>query len=118
MSLAKHPIDFLPLTPLWFQILAVLSEHDSHGYGVIKELERRLGDFETATGPVYLALRRMTEEGLIDEVPPPPDVDARRKHYRISRLGRLVARADAERMAELIGLAVEGDLMDPAKLRF
>ncbi len=118
MSIRKDPSEYLPLTPLWFQILVVLGEGHSHGYGVIKKLEDRLGDFSTATGPVYLALRRMTEEGLIAEAAAPPSVDSRRKHYGISPLGRKVARADAERMADLLGLAVDGNIMDSSRLGF
>jgi len=38
---ARSPQDFLPLTPLSFLVLMVLADRDSHGYGMIKEVERR-----------------------------------------------------------------------------
>ena len=102
---------FLPLTPLRFQILTVLGEQDRHGYGIITELRSRVEDFDSATGPVYLALRRIEEEGLIREVPPPRNSDRRRKHYSITDLGRRVAREDAARLSRLLGLAINSQML-------
>ncbi len=102
---------FLPLTPLWFQILTVLAEQDRHGYGVISELRSRVEDFDSSTGPVYLALRRMEEEGLTREVDPPRNSDRRRKHYGITDLGRKVFREDTGRLSRLLGLAINSQML-------
>lgn len=118
MCKLKNPQEFLPLTPLWFQILAAVADRPNHGYGIIKELEGRPGNEGLATGPVYLALRRMAEEGLIEEASAPDDADPRRKHYRITKLGRQAAQADAARMASLIGVALEENLVHREQLGF
>jgi len=50
----------------------------------------------------------MLEEGLLveaDERPAPDDDDERRRYYRLTALGRKVARAEAERLAALVRLA-------------
>lgn len=113
MSPKASAHDLLPLTPLWFQILAVLSEEDRHGYGVITELRRRAKDFDSATGPIYLALRRMVEEELVVEVGPAPGDDRRRRNYSITDFGRQVAREDAMRLSRLLGLAFDTQLLFP-----
>jgi len=108
------PHSFLPLTPLWFQILLALYHHENHGYGIIKDIEDRSGDhFKTATGPVYLALQRLMDNGLIVEhTPKLKTVDARRRYYRITPLGKRVAVAEAERLMDMVGSAMELKLID------
>ena len=50
----------LPLTPLSFQILLALVDEERHGYGIMKEIERRTkGRMSPATGPLYLAAQRL-----------------------------------------------------------
>ena len=98
-------------TPLTYEILLALADGDRHGYGIITELRSRLEDFDSATGPVYLALRRIEEEGLIREVPPLRNSDRRRKHYSITDLGRRVAREDAARLSRLLGLAINSQML-------
>jgi DNA-binding PadR family transcriptional regulator len=52
-------------------------------------------------GSLYRLLARMLEEGLIEE----GDEDERRRYYRISRRGRRVLKAEAERLAGLVELS-------------
>jgi DNA-binding PadR family transcriptional regulator len=50
----------------------------------------------------------MIERGLIEESDERPDLhldDERRRYYRITRLGRRVAQAEAVRMRQLVQLA-------------
>ena len=48
------------MTPLTYQILLALADASRHGYGIIKELEARLGSSAVpSTGALYLALQRM-----------------------------------------------------------
>jgi hypothetical protein len=50
----------------------------------------------------------MLEEGLVqelDERPDPEHDDERRRYYRITPLGRKAARAEAQRLADLLRLA-------------
>lgn len=112
---ASEPASFLPLTPLTFHILTALVDADLHGYGIIKELERRTGGrVPPSTGSVYLAIQRLEDDGLVEESserPDPADDDSRRRYYRLTDLGRGVAEAEAERLAALLGLAREKRLI-------
>ena len=97
-----------PLTPLWFQILAALKDRPNHGYGIIKMVEEMFEGGEAATGPYYLALRRMAEEGLVEEVSMSNPGDTRRKFYKITPPGRRALLADASRMAKLVDVVLQG----------
>ena len=101
------------MTPLTFDILLALADEARHGYGIIKEIEARAGaDAAPSTGALYLALRRMQGEGLIEESEAAPEEDARRKYYRLTSFGRKVAAAEAERMAHLVEVAFDKQLID------
>ena len=43
---------------------------------------------------------------------PLPPYDQRRKYYKLTELGRLVAVAEIERMASLVGVAFEKKLVE------
>ncbi len=105
---------FLPLSTLSFLILLVLADRDGHGYGIIKEIERRTdGAVRPGTGTLYTALQRLTDDGLIQEADTRPDIgdDSRRRYYSLTPLGRRVARHEASRLAHLVGLAADSDLL-------
>jgi DNA-binding PadR family transcriptional regulator len=113
MSGREDPRRFLPLSNLSFHVLLSLGAGPSHGYGLGKEIESRSeGRLRPTTGSLYQALRRLTEDGLIE---PAPEVvristDGRRQYFRLTALGRAVARAEAARLHDLIRLAAERDL--------
>jgi len=109
--------DLVPLTPLSFLILMVLADRDSHGYGIIKEVERRTdGAVRPGTGTLYTALQRLSDDRLIQETESRPDIgdDRRRRYYSLTPLGRRTAQLEAERMAHLVGLAIDSDLLPQA----
>src|SRR5688572_10387887 len=98
----------LPLTPLSFHILLALIDADRHGYGIIKEVrERTNGEMNPGAGTLYAALQRMLDDGLVAETDDRPAVgeDERRRYYRLSELGRQVARAEALCLTRLIRIA-------------
>lgn len=105
----------LPLTPLSFQILLALVDGERHGYGIMKEIERRAkGRMTTATGPLYLAAQRLLEAGLIaesDKRPAPELDDQRRRYYKLTPFGRAVAAAEVNRMANLVEAALNKKLV-------
>lgn len=106
--------EFLPLTQLSFLVLVVLADRDSHGYGLLKEIERRTGGALTpATGTLYVALKRLAGDGLIAESSSRPDIgdDQRRRYYGLTYLGREVVRLEAERLAAMVALAEESELL-------
>lgn len=100
---------FLPLQPAVFHILMALAEADRHGYAIIQYVsERTDGAVKLSPGTLYRSIQRMLEEGLlleVDERPAPDEDDERRRYYRITSLGRNVARAEAGRLMDLVKMA-------------
>jgi DNA-binding PadR family transcriptional regulator len=95
----------LPLTPISFEILLALLDEAQHGYALLQIVEARVGaTLPLRTGTLYRALARLMDEGFIAEA----DVaagDERRRTYRITKEGRAVARAEAERLADQVDAA-------------
>jgi len=115
MTDPKNPSDFIPLRPVEFEILLVLSGGDAHGYGIIKEAEhRRTGSSPMETGTLYRALRRLTTAGLVqpsDQRPAADLDDERRRYYAITSFGREVAAAEARRLAVQVDIARARELL-------
>ena len=109
------PHDFIPLTPPVFHILLAISDGARHGYAVIKEVEKRSqGDVMLSTGTLYAAMKRLLGDGLIEETDSGKDVvnvDERRRYYCLTGLGRKVARAEVNRMVDLVSIAEEKRLV-------
>lgn len=109
------PRDFLPLTPNFFEILLTLSLGEAHGYAIMRQVEERTGGtVRLLPGTMYRAFYRLEELGLIEEAEARPDPrldDERRRYYRLTTLGRQVAAAEAERLAEAVRTARSSDLL-------
>jgi DNA-binding PadR family transcriptional regulator len=91
---------FLPLTSVVFEILVSLAGEDRHGYSILTDVRSRTGE-SLRPGSLYRALNRLLEEGLIEELDERPDPsvdDERRRYYRLTSLGRQVAKAEAARL--------------------
>lgn len=89
-----------------FQILLALAEQPRHGYGIILRVEEwTRGRLVLKTGTLYQALRRLSRDGLIEEIDLDDQGDSRRIHYRLTGRGREVLRAEASRLRELAELA-------------
>ena len=103
------PIDLLPLPATQFHMLLALGEGERHGYALKREIARRTnGAINPGAGVLYGSINRMMEQGLIEESEERPDPhldDERRRYYRITGFGRLVAQAEAARMRELVRIA-------------
>lgn len=105
----------LPLTPLSFEILLALIDEPQHGYAVLQlvgSLVDRL--LPLRTGTVYRALARLMDEALIERTGPPKG-DGRRRVYRITRVGRDIARAEALRLADQVAAARARRLLPGSK---
>lgn len=118
---ALEPEDLLPLTPAVLNILLALADEERHGYGIMKEVERRTqGDMRLGPGTLYGSIKRLLEQGLIegsDERPDPEMDDERRRYYRITKFGERVAAAEAERLESLVRTArAKGILRSPGTL--
>ena len=110
---------FLPLPTAVFHILVALADRDRHGYSVMQDVAARTdGKVRLSAGTLYSAVARMLEQGLIEELrenPDPDNADERRRHYRVTRLGRDVAAADARRLQDMLSHARATGLI-PRKL--
>ncbi|HEV2445604.1 MAG TPA: helix-turn-helix transcriptional regulator [Candidatus Sulfopaludibacter sp.] len=106
MSKARAPEAFLPLKPHWFHVLLSLADREQHGYGIMQEvLERTDGKIRLWPATLYGTLKRLMDEDLIEESGDRPAAeldDARRRYYRLSRLGRRVLAAESERLEDLV----------------
>ena len=100
---------FLPLTAVVFEILLALADGERHGYDVMQDVERRTnGRIALHAGTLYRALSRLLDQGLIEELDERPDSgtdDERRRYYRLTPLGRAVARAEADRLRSQVSAA-------------
>ncbi len=110
------PDAHLPLTPATFHILLSLSDGERHGYAIMTEVgERTRGTVKLGPGTLYTALKRLVDSGVVLEAGERRgrDDDERRRYYRLTPLGRAVARAEARRLEEIVRLARRKRLIGP-----
>ena len=114
----RDPEELLPLSQAAFNVLLALAEGERHGYGIIKDVESRTeGRVRMGPGTLYGAIKRMLDEGLIEESDERPDAaldDERRRYYRLTGFGRRVAAAEAERLSGLVAAARARNLLSGA----
>ena len=100
------PESYLPLPRDTFHILVSLADRDRHGYSVMLDVaERTGGALRLSPSSLYASIKRLLGQGLIEELderPDPRNDDQRRRYYRLSRLGRRVATAEALRLQRLL----------------
>jgi DNA-binding PadR family transcriptional regulator len=104
---------YLPLTAPVFHVLLALADEAKHGYAILKEVEERTnGKVQLSSGTLYAIIKRLLNDGLIDEIEDRrAQADERRRYYRLTRLGRRVAEAEARRMENLVRTAQEKRLV-------
>ena len=102
----KDAAAFLPLHTNWFHILLSLAGAEQHGYGIMQEvLQRTNGTVHLWPATLYGSLKRLIADGLIEESDERPVAqldDARRRYYRLTRLGRKVLELECERLQEMV----------------
>jgi DNA-binding PadR family transcriptional regulator len=100
------PETFLPLHRDTFHILVSLADRDRHGYSILQDVAQRTGGaLRISPSSLYASIRRLLEQGLIEELserPDPEHDDERRRYYRLTRLGLEVAKAEALRLDRLL----------------
>lgn len=96
----------LPLAPVVFEILLALADGERHGYAIKREVAARTnGKYRLGPGTLYGAIKRMLAQGLIVESDIRPDAhldDERRHYYRLTPLGAGAARAELDRMRDIL----------------
>jgi DNA-binding PadR family transcriptional regulator len=123
MAHAAHdptPESLLPLPTAAFHILVALADTDRHGYAVMQEVAQRTGGkIRLNPGTLYTTIKRLLEQGLIDELderPDPESHDERRRYYRLTRFGRQVAEAEMARLNAMLALGRSAGL-SPSKAK-
>ena|ERR1035441_1823808 len=108
MKKPPEPDSFLPLKPHWFHVLLSLADEEQHGYGIMQEvLDRTDGKVRLWPATLYGTLKRLMDEDLIAESgdrPAPDRDDARRRYYRLTKLGRRVLNAECQRLQDLVSV--------------
>src|ERR1035438_3415254 len=103
------PKDFLPLHANWFHILLSLVGREQHGYGIMQEvLERTDGAVRLWPATLYGSLKRLIGGGPVEgreEGPAPERDDARRRYYKLTRLGKRVLELECERLEGMVRMA-------------
>ena len=109
----------VPLSMQVFQILLALIDEDLHGYAIIRDVGVRTGgEVRLTASTLYAAIKRLLENGSIEELDrrPKSDDDPRRRYYRLTPRGREMARAEARRLERLAAMAREKRLLPPVAL--
>lgn len=106
MAKTKSVEELIPLPPQSYHVLVTLGTETLHGYGIIEAFEELTDGRETLLpGSLYQTLSRMVAEGLLEEAEAPADAGSRgprRRYYRLTELGRKVARAESRRRQLLL----------------
>jgi DNA-binding PadR family transcriptional regulator len=93
------------MSPHVFHILLSLADRPRHGYGILLDVEDRTGGgLVLGTGTLYSAIKRLRQLGWIAETGAPAgsDDDPRRRHYRLTAVGRRELRQEAERLQAMV----------------
>jgi DNA-binding PadR family transcriptional regulator len=100
------------MSPIWFQILLALADHDLHGVGIMHEvLERTGGAMRLWPAMLYRNLQKLVDEGLIAEIPAPAAMPGRPRYFRITAAGKRAGTAEARRLAAFVDAARDKRLL-------
>lgn len=92
----------LPLHPLEARVLAVLAEGPAHAYRIVQQLEARDAGWTTVLpANLYRRIRALSARGLIVATPE-AEAPRGRRTFALTPLGKAVARAEAERLRDLL----------------
>ncbi len=74
-----------------------------HGYGIVKASTDDSGKPTLELGSLYRIVSRLTNQGLIEDVPvDQPESKRQRRYYQTTEFGRQVTRAEALRLRALL----------------
>src|SRR3954463_10797410 len=95
-----------PLSAQVFQILLSLVDDDLHGYAILQDVRDRTGgEIDLTASTLYAAIKRLLDNGWIEETRTRPRDDAaRRRYYHLTDVGRAAARAEAQRLERLAAM--------------
>lgn len=109
MDAASQPNEHPPVSRTGVLVLIAIGPEERHGYAIMQEVSR-ITNGATRLGPggVYTTIRRLSDDGLIEESDERPDADQddqRRRYYRLTGLGRAVVAAEVIRLESLVQAA-------------
>jgi len=99
-----HDLDALvsvtPVTPVAFHIMLALATGERHGYAIMDATA-------LSAGTVYRMIKHLVAAGLVTPATRPTSTsdDERRRYYRLTPWGRVVAQAETRRLTRLVGHA-------------
>src|SRR6187401_2404969 len=101
--------EFLPLPASAMHIVVALADGEKHGYAIRRDIEQLSdGVVRMGSGTLYGSIKRMLDQGLIEEADERPDPaldDQRRIYYRLTTLGSRVGAAERDRLHRLVSAA-------------
>lgn len=90
-------------------ILVALAAGEKHGYAIMRDVaDVSGGAVRMGSGTLYGSIKRMLEQGLIEEADERPDPaldDQRRRYYKVTALGQRVGSAEQARLSALVDAA-------------
>src|SRR6266436_10092514 len=103
------PDSFLPLPTPVFHILVAVADRERHGYAIMQDVAARTGGkLRLSPGTLYGSIKKMLEDGMVQEIEARLGAsidDERRRYYRLTKFGRQVAAAEAERLSAMLSHA-------------
>ncbi|HLE79352.1 MAG TPA: PadR family transcriptional regulator [Candidatus Limnocylindrales bacterium] len=109
MEAVDRPERVPPLSRTAMYVLIAIGTEDRHGYAIMREIARMTeGATRLGPGGVYTTIKRLLDDGLIEECDERPDReldDQRRRYYRLTAIGRAVAAAEVRRLETLVRAA-------------
>jgi DNA-binding PadR family transcriptional regulator len=108
-SLSDDVDRFLPLPASAMHILVALAGGEKHGWAIMRDVNELSGGLvQMGPGTLYGSIKRMIDQGLLEETDERPDPaldDQRRRYYRLTDLGRRVGTAERDRLDRLLSAA-------------
>lgn len=100
---------YLPLPASVMHIIVALAGGEKHGYAIMRDVDDLSGGSAgMGPGTLYGSIKRMLDQGLVEETDERPDPaldDQRRRYYRLTALGQQVGAAEHARLSALLEAA-------------
>ena len=107
----------MALTPATFHILLALAQGERHGYAIMQDVAEQTADeIQLGPGTLYGSLKRLVDQGWIEETEKDEDGNERRRYYKLTRVGRSAAVAEAQRLAGAVRNARAINLIGPERV--
>jgi DNA-binding PadR family transcriptional regulator len=119
MEAAERPPSSPSLSRTAIHVILAIGPEERHGYAIMAEVARITnGAVRLGPGAIYTTIKRLLDDGLIEESDERPDAeldDQRRRYYRLSAVGRAVAATEVRRLETLVSAARPWALEVPAE---